>query len=104
MLKALGHKIVPGGLRILSVIPASLLAFLFRLLVNSRFFEVGGIYHAQQAPDELQALADDLRAAVIRSGAPAPAIRKAVRNEVARGFFQLSFRSIPRTGVSGRFT
>ena len=43
---------------------------------NSRFFEVGGIYHAQQAPDELQALADDLRAAVIRSGAPAPAIRK----------------------------
>jgi 2-dehydropantoate 2-reductase len=76
VLKALGHKIVPGGLRILSVIPASLLAFLFRLLFNSRFFEVGGIYHAQQAPDELQALVDDLRAAVIRSGAPAPAIRE----------------------------
>lgn len=32
--------------------------------------------HAQQAPDELLALADDLRAAVVRSGIPAPAIRK----------------------------
>jgi hypothetical protein len=32
--------------------------------------------HGQQAPDELQALADDLRAAVLCSGAPAPAIRK----------------------------
>jgi len=30
----------------------------------------------EQAPDELQALADDLGAAVIRSGVPAPAIRK----------------------------
>jgi hypothetical protein len=31
---------------------------------------------AVAAPDELLALADDLRAAVIRSGVPAPAIRK----------------------------
>jgi len=76
VLKALGHKIVPFSQRLAAVTPVFALAFLFRLLLNSRFFEVGGIYHAQQAPDELQALADDLRAAVIRSGVPAPAIRK----------------------------
>jgi hypothetical protein len=30
----------------------------------------------QQAPDEMLALADDLRAAIIRSGVPALALRK----------------------------
>jgi hypothetical protein len=51
------------------------LAFLLRLMCNSRFGEGGAAWHAQQAPDELQALADDVRAAVIRSGVPAPALR-----------------------------
>lgn len=76
VLKALGHKIVPAAQRIAAFTPVFVLAFLLRLLFNSKFGKVGGIYHAQQAPDELQALADDLRAAVIRSGVPAPAIRK----------------------------
>jgi hypothetical protein len=40
-------------------------------LCNSR---IGEVVH--QAPDEMRALADDLRAAVIRSGVPAPALRK----------------------------
>jgi 2-dehydropantoate 2-reductase len=71
VLKALGHKIVPGGHQILSVTPVSVLALLLRLLCNSR---IGEVVH--QAPDEMRALADDLRAAVIRSGAPAPALRK----------------------------
>jgi len=70
VLKALGHKIVPAGHQILSVTPVSVLALLLRLLCNSRIGEV----HA--APDEMRALADDLRAAVIRSGVPAPALRK----------------------------
>jgi len=56
--------------------PVLVLAFLLRLMCNSKFGEVGAAWPAQQAPDELQALADDLRAAVIRSGVPAPAIRK----------------------------
>jgi 2-dehydropantoate 2-reductase len=76
VLKTLGHKIVPFSQSVAAVIPAPVHAFLLRLMMKSKFFEVGGIYHAQQAPDELQALADDLRAAVIRSGVPAPAIRK----------------------------
>ena len=76
VLKALGHKIVPAGQQILAVMPVFVLAFLLRLLCNSKFGEVGAAWHAQQAPDELQALADDLRLAVIHSGVPAPAIRK----------------------------
>ena len=76
VLKALGHKIVPAGQQILAVTPVFVLAFLLRLLCNSKFGEVGAAWHVQQAPDEMQALGDDLRAAVIRSGVPAPAIRK----------------------------
>jgi len=76
VLKALGHKIVPASQQFLAAMPVFVHAFLLRLLCNSKFGEVGAAWHAQQAPDELQALADDLRAAVIRSGIPAPAIRK----------------------------
>jgi 2-dehydropantoate 2-reductase len=76
LLKVLGHKIVPAGQQVLAIMPAFVLAFLLRLLCNSKFGEVGAAWHAQQAPDELLALADDLRSAVIRSGLPAPAIRK----------------------------
>ena len=76
VLKALGHKIVPAGQRIFGVMPVFVHAFLLRLLCNSKFGEVGAAWHVQQAPDEMQALADDLRAAMIRSGVPAPAIRK----------------------------
>ena len=76
VLKALGHKIVPAGQQILAITPVCVRAFLLRLLCNSKFGEVGAAWHVQQAPDEMQALADDLRAAVIRSGVPAPAIKK----------------------------
>jgi len=76
VLKALGHKIVPANQQVLAVMPVFVLAFLLRLLCNSKFGEVGAAWHAQQASDELLALADDLRAAVIRSGVPAPALRR----------------------------
>ena len=76
VLKALGHKIVPASQQFLAAMPVFVHAFLLRLLCNSKFGEVGAAWHAQQAPDELQALADDLRSAVIRSGVPAPAIRR----------------------------
>ena len=76
VLKALGHKIVPASQQFLAAMPVFVHAFLLRLLCNSKFGEVGAAWHAQQAPDELQALADDLRAAVLRSGVAVPAIRK----------------------------
>jgi 2-dehydropantoate 2-reductase len=76
VLKALGHKIVPASLKVLAITPVFVLAFLLRLFANSRIGEVGAAWHAQQGSDEMLALADDLRAAVIISGVPAPAIRK----------------------------
>ena len=76
VLKALGHRIVPAGQQIVAVMPAFVLAFLLRRFFNSKFGEVGGGWHAQQAPDEMQALADDLRAEVVRSGLRAPALRR----------------------------
>ena len=78
LLKALGHKIVPAAQQFLNRLPAFVLEFLLRRLLNSKFGEVGAAWHAQQAPDELLMLADDLRAAVILSGLPAPALRKAL--------------------------
>ncbi len=71
-----GHQIVPASQQVVAITPVFLLAWVLRLFCNSRIGEVGAAWHAQQAPDEMQALADDLRAAVIRSGVLAPAIRR----------------------------
>jgi len=76
VIRALGHKIVPAGLCLVEIVPVSLLAFQLRLFLSSKIGTYGGIWHAQQAPDELEALADDLRDEVVRSGVPAPALRK----------------------------
>src|SRR5271165_96789 len=76
VLKAMGHQIVPASQQVVAITPLFLLAWVLRLFCNSRIGEVGAAWHAQQAPDEMQALADDLRAAVIRSGVLAPAIRR----------------------------
>ena len=71
-----GHQIVPASQQVVAITPVFLLAWVLRLFCNSRIGEVSAAWHAQQAPDEMQALADDLRAAVIRSGVLAPAIRR----------------------------
>jgi 2-dehydropantoate 2-reductase len=76
VLGALGHRVVPPGLKILAIMPVSILAFLLRQFANSKIGEVGAGWHAQQGAGEMLALADDLRAAVTRSGVPAPAIRR----------------------------
>src|SRR5271165_2927480 len=62
--------------QIVAITPVFLLAWVLPQFCNSRIGEVGAAWHAQQAPDEMQALADDLRAAVIRSGVLVPAIRR----------------------------
>ena len=66
---------MPASQQVVAITPVFLLAWVLRLFCNSRIGEVGAAWHAQQAPDEM-ALADDLRAAVIRSGVLAPAIRR----------------------------
>jgi hypothetical protein len=76
VLKALGHGTVPASQRFLAIARVFVLAFLLRLLANSRMGQLMGAWHAQQASGEMPALAADLRAAVIRSGVPGPALRK----------------------------
>ncbi len=57
---ALGHQIVPASQQVVAITPVFLLAWVLRLFCNSRIGEVGAAWHSQQAPDEMQALADDL--------------------------------------------
>lgn len=76
LLKAQGHKIVPTAQSFIAALPRFVLELILRRLFNSKLGEVGIAWHAQQAPDELQALADDLRVLVLRSDLPVPAIRK----------------------------
>ncbi|MGO9232261.1 MAG: hypothetical protein ACLQKA_23950, partial [Bryobacteraceae bacterium] len=76
VLKVLGHKIEPASQRILAVVPHCAMEFISRLLFQSKLGEVGIAWHVSQAPDEMRALAEDLREMVVASGLPVPAIRK----------------------------
>jgi 2-dehydropantoate 2-reductase len=76
VLKALGHKIVPASQSLIAILPQFMMEFMLRLLFNSKLGEVGAAWYVSQAPDEMQALADDLREMVIKSGLPVPAVRK----------------------------
>jgi 2-dehydropantoate 2-reductase len=81
VLKALGHKIMPASQYLIAIMPQFMLEFFLRLLFNSKLGEVGGAWHVSQAPDEMRALAEDLRAMVVRSGLPVLAIRKVLGME-----------------------
>ncbi len=76
VLKALGHRVVPKSQYITVVLPRLIMVFLASLFLNSRLAEVGGAWHVQQAPDEMQALANDLREMVMKSGVSVPSIRR----------------------------
>jgi 2-dehydropantoate 2-reductase len=76
VLRALGHKIVPSSEDAIRIIPAFLQVAGMRMLLNSKLGEVGLAYHVSQAPDEVQQLANELRALVDQAGLPAPAIKQ----------------------------
>jgi len=76
VLKALGHKIVPASQSLIAVLPQFTMEFMLRLLFNSKLGEVGAAWHVSQAPDEMQAFADDLREMVIKSGLPVPTLKR----------------------------
>ena len=81
VLRALGHKIVPQSEENLRFIPAWLQVAAMRVLLRSRFGEVGLAYHVSQAPDECERLAAELGLLVDRSGLAVPAIRRILRVE-----------------------
>jgi len=74
-LDALGHKIVPASQRLAARLPGFVVVMMLRWLLRSRLGEVGAAWHVSQAPDEMQALASDLRALVVRSGLSVPAVK-----------------------------
>jgi 2-dehydropantoate 2-reductase len=76
VLRALGHRIVPGATKILNLLPCFLLVPLFRGFLASRIAEVGGAWHCSQAPDEMAELAGALRAMVMQSELPVPSLRR----------------------------
>jgi 2-dehydropantoate 2-reductase len=76
VLRALGHKIIPSSEDAIRIIPSFLQVAGMRMLLNSKLGEVGLAYHVSQAPDEVQQLANELRALVDQAGVPAPAIKQ----------------------------
>ncbi len=75
VLRALGHRIVPGSMRVIEIVPRFVLVVFLRFALASKLAEVGGAYHVSQAPDEMEFLGKELEALVEKSGLSAPAIR-----------------------------
>jgi 2-dehydropantoate 2-reductase len=76
VLRATGFKIVPPRANIVKTIPSFVLVAAMRILLSTKFAEVGGGWHCSQAPDEMRQLGIELMALVEKSGLPAPAIRQ----------------------------
>jgi 2-dehydropantoate 2-reductase len=84
VLRATGFKIIPAMVNMVRFIPPLVLAAALRILLRTRFAEVGAGWHCSQAPDEMRELAGELQALVDRAGLPVPALRK-VLGEDSRG-------------------
>ncbi len=76
VIKTLGYKIIPGSTNIVYFIPRFIIIALLRILLKTKIFEVGGLYHLSQAPDEMNFIAGELKLLVKKSGLPVPALRK----------------------------
>ena len=75
VLRATGHRIVPGSSNVLRLVPGFALLPLFRWFFGMKVAEVGAAWHCSQAPDEMLCLVRELGAMVERSLLPVPALR-----------------------------
>jgi 2-dehydropantoate 2-reductase len=73
---ALGKMILPRSEVVLAGMPPFLQVAGLRVLLGSKFGQIGAGWHCSQAPDEIQQLAGELMQWVEKSGLPVPAIRK----------------------------
>jgi 2-dehydropantoate 2-reductase len=78
VLPAVGIRVTPRSTFVLKLVPRFLLVAWFRVLLPSKFMEVGAMYHISQAPDEMHQLGIELMALVEKSGLSVPAIRKVI--------------------------
>ena len=76
VLSGTGVKIVPPRINIVKTIPRFILVAAMRVLLATKFAEVGGGWHCSQAPDEMHQLGIELIRLVQKSGLPVPALRK----------------------------
>jgi 2-dehydropantoate 2-reductase len=76
VLQAVGYRVTPRSQSIIRFIPRSLLVAFLQMVLPTRFMEMGGVWHASQAPDEMNQLAVELESLVERSGLPVPALNK----------------------------
>jgi 2-dehydropantoate 2-reductase len=80
VLEALNIRITPRSTHVIRYIPRFLLIIFLRMLLPSKFMEVGGVWHASQASDEMNQLAKELGILVERSGLPVPELKKLLSN------------------------
>jgi 2-dehydropantoate 2-reductase len=77
VLRAVGVKTSNDRMiTIFKVVPKYILVGAMRILLATRFAEVGGAWHCMQAPDEMRQLGIELMVLVEKSGVAAPALRK----------------------------
>ena len=76
VLEAVGYRITPWTQSLVRFIPRFLLVAGLRMVLPTRFMEVGGVWHVSQAPDEMNQLATELEGLVVKSGLPVLALRK----------------------------
>jgi 2-dehydropantoate 2-reductase len=76
VLRATGFKIIPRTVNMVRIIPRFVLVAALRILLSTKFAEIGAGWHCSQAPDEMRQLAMELQALVDQSGLPVPAVRK----------------------------
>jgi 2-dehydropantoate 2-reductase len=81
LIRHLGHQVIPKSEALLVKFPSFIQVIAMRLLLNSKFGEVGLEYHVSQAPDEMHQMAMELRQLVDQAGIPVPAIRKVLGGE-----------------------
>ncbi len=77
VLQALGVKTSNDRMiTIIKIVPKFILVRAVRILLATRYVEVGGAWHCKQAPDEMNQLGIELMALVEKSGVAAPALSK----------------------------
>jgi len=76
VLDALGIQITPRSTGIIRYIPRFMLIRIMRMLLPTKFMEVGGVWHVSQASDEMEELAKELVVLVETSGLPVPELKK----------------------------
>lgn len=76
VLRKNGRRVVPVSQDVIRWLPRFIVIAGLRLLLSTRFGEIGLGWHCSQAPEEIHALAREVLVLVDKSGLPAPALRK----------------------------